>query len=143
MTEDEKIKVKWFKKELESTMNQEPIRQGLREKIMLLSRQFETHSKQFGTLQYSSENLDERLAGYITKKSEYDDELQLLILQEARVQSILNYMPLWIKEDLININLGKRKYSELSEELGYSETGLKKLFDEEILKAVNKYENKA
>ena len=84
---------------------------------------------------------DYKLADYVAKKEELEKELEVLNYQSERVHRILDYMKPWERKDLEKIFLGRKKYSDLAKELGFSETKVKGMFDLAILQAVKKYED--
>ena len=75
------------------------------------------------------------------KHNELEKELEVLNYQSERVHRILDNMKPWERKDLEKIFLGRKKYSDLAKELGFSETKVKGMFDLAILQAVKKYED--
>lgn len=141
MNSEDSKKVKWFKKEFESYLSQSPIRKQIETKIELLKSKFDLHSSQWGSVHYNGQDNDYKLADYVAKKEELEKELEVLNYQSERVHRILDYMKPWERKDLEKIFLGRKKYSDLSKELGFSETKVKGMFDLAILQAVKKYED--
>ena len=72
---------------------------------------------------------------------ELEKELEVLNYQSERVHRILDNLKPWERKDLEKIFLGRKKYSDLAKELGFSETKVKGMFDLAILQAVKKYED--
>lgn len=140
MDSTESSKVKWFKKELEAYLSQSNYKKSIENKLTLLTNQFDLHSKQWGTIHYATLDSDSKLANYVYKKEELENELKVLDYQAQRVEKILGFMQPWIARDLVKIFKGKKKYSDIAQELGYSETAMKKMFDLAILTAVKQYE---
>lgn len=141
MNSEDSKKVKWFKKEFESYLSQSPIRKQIETKIELLKSKFDLHSSQWGSVHYSGQDNDCKLADYVAKKEELEKELEVLNYQSERVHRILDNMKPWERKDLEKIFLGRKKYSDLAKELGFSETKVKGMFDLAILQAVKKYED--
>lgn len=135
------MKVKWFKKELESSLHQSSMRKSLNEKIEMLQSQFEPHSKSWDSLHYATQESDEKLANYIDKKKELEKEIEVLDYQKARVDKIMSYLPTWIRIDIIHIYTSKVTYENLAIAMNASKTYIKKMFDSELLKAIESYEN--
>lgn len=140
ISKEEVGKVKWFKKELESYLNQEEIRKSINEKLEMLTGQFEPHSKQWTGIHYTSEDSDTKLANYVDKKKELEKELEVLDYQQARVNKILGYMPQWIAKDILRIYTGKETYENLANNMNISKTYVKRIYDSEMAKAIQEYE---
>ena len=76
MNSEDSKKVKWFKKEFESYLSQSPIRKQIETKIELLKSKFDLHSSQWGSVHYSGQDNDCKLADYVAKKEELEKELE-------------------------------------------------------------------
>lgn len=133
-------KVKWFKKELESYLNQTEIRKSINNRLEMLTNQFEPHSKQWSGVHYASDDSDSKLAVYVDKKKELEKELEVLDYQQTRVQKILSFMPQWIANDILRVYTGKETYEDLANNMNISKTYVKKIYDSEMAKAITKYE---
>lgn len=141
MEEAEAKKVKFFKNQLQSYLVQNETRKSYEDKLQLINRSMELHSTQFGSVHYNSVESDTKLANWITKKAEYEKELENLDYITQRVEKILSYMQAWMAKDLIKIYTGKTNYQRISDDIGYPVTSVKKMFDMNILYAIHEYEN--
>lgn len=140
ISKEEIGKVKWFKKELESCLNQDKVRKTINEKLEMLTGQFEPHSKQWTGIHYASEDSDTKLANYVDKKKELEKELEVLDYQQARVNKIMSFMPQWIAKDIRRIYTGKETYENLANNMNISKTYVKRIYDSEMAKAIVEYE---
>lgn len=140
MKDDERQMVNWFKNQLKSYLSSAPIRKKLREKIAELNNLLEYHSPALTSeVHVSGKPHDEKLADYVTKKEEYTEQLETLLVQEKAIESILKRINTTDRDSIIRIYTGRKTMENEAIERCESVPALQRRIDGVILKAIKRY----
>ncbi len=139
MKDNELQLVRWFKNELSASISNGNIVDELKERLMILDNQFDTHSPSMSGIHYTPQEKDSQLLKYTVKREAILNQLKKEEVRGKQVQAILSLMPEDKRKTITDIYSKKVTWEQAAFKAEMTRKGLNKQLNKTIKQAVDNY----